>query len=247
MRLLSWALSDVGQKRQHNEDNYLVDEDLGLYAVADGMGGHAGGKKASTLAVEEFHRVVQESHPEDLGRNDQAVSALLRRAAQQAGQLVYHTAKQNPELHGMGTTLTALLFFDGRVCMAHVGDSRAYLFRDGRVSQLSEDHSWVHEQVKAGLISQEEANTSKLRHIITRSVGFEQDVKVDTLCVPVLMGDCFLLCTDGLTNYVDAEELGRIMTAHYYSNLPRVLVDLANERGGDDNITVVVIYAANAP
>jgi protein phosphatase len=145
----------------------------------------------------------------------------------------------------MGTTLTTLLFHGARACLAHVGDSRAYLYRDGRVEQISEDHSWINEQVKAGFLSEEEARGSKFKHIITRSVGFERDVSVDTLSVPVLMGDCYLLCSDGLSNYVDEDELARLLSTHYYSHLPGILVELANERGGDDNITVILVYVAN--
>jgi protein phosphatase len=145
----------------------------------------------------------------------------------------------------MGTTLTALLFNGGRVHLAHVGDSRAFLFRDGRIEQLSEDHSWINEQVKAGLITDEEAKHSKFKHIITRSVGFERDVSVDVMSLPVLMGDCFLICSDGLSNYLETDEIGRLLTTGYYSRVPGLLVDLANERGGDDNITVVLVYVAN--
>lgn len=245
MKLLCWALSDVGLKRDHNEDSFLVDSGLNLYAVADGMGGHAGGNQASRLAVEELRLVVEEGDPGSLGRKDEAACALMREAAKRAGRRIFRTARENPDLRGMGTTLTSLLFYETRVCMAHVGDSRAYLYRDGRVSQLSQDHSWIQEQVRAGLLTESEAKNSRLKHVITRSVGFEEDVQVDTLSMPVLMGDCFLLCSDGLSNYLTDEELGALMAGTYYSRLPSVLVDLANERGGDDNITVVVVYAAN--
>ena len=245
MKLLSWALTDVGLKRDHNEDAYLVDPELNLYAVADGMGGHAGGNQASHLAIDELRMVVEEGDPEGLGRKDEAACALMREAARRAGRRIFRAARDNPELKGMGTTLTSLLFYETRVCMAHVGDSRAYLYRDGRVSQISQDHSWIQEQVRAGLLTESEAKTSRLKHIITRSVGFEEDVQVDTLSMPVLMGDCFLLCSDGLSNYLSDEELGALMSSTFYAKLPSVLVDLAKDRGGDDNITVVVVYAAN--
>jgi len=245
MRILSWAKTDVGLQRDHNEDSFLADVDLGLFAVADGMGGHAGGDQASSLAIDEFHKVVEESDPTQLGRRDQAACALIREATKRAGARIYHTAQRNRALEGMGTTLTGFLFYDGRVCLAHVGDSRAYLYRDGRVEQVSKDHSWIAEQVRAGLLSESEAKTSRLKHVITRSVGFEVEVEVDSLSMPVLMGDCFLLCSDGLSNHVETEELAQLMTTHYYSTMPDVLVGLANDRGGDDNITVVVIYVAN--
>lgn len=250
MRILSWVQSDVGRKRGHNEDSYLAAVDSGLFVVADGMGGHAGGDQASNMAVSVLYSGIRKSVlPRDEAPvapgAESAALAVLRSAAKNAGEIIFDLAQKSPALMGMGTTLTALLFHGGRAHLAHVGDSRAYLFRDGRIEQLSEDHSWINEQVKAGLLTDEEARHSKFKHIITRSVGFERDVAVDVLSLPVLVGDCFVLCSDGLSNYVDADELGQILTTSYYGRTPRVLVDLANERGGDDNITVVVVYVAN--
>lgn len=247
MKLICWAMSDVGRKRDHNEDSFLIDDSLGLFVVADGMGGHAGGGRASQMAVELIKTSVVDaelSDPSNMNQ-DQPACDVLRMAARKAGHEIYSLAQSNTNLNGMGTTLTALLFHKARACLAHVGDSRAYLYRDGRVEQLSEDHSWINEQVKAGFISQEEARLSKFKHIITRSVGFERDVSVDTLSLPVLMGDCYLLCSDGLSNYMEEDELARLLMTHYYGHLPGVLIDLANDRGGDDNITVVLIYVAN--
>jgi protein phosphatase len=126
-----------------------------------------------------------------------------------------------------------------------IPDSRAFLYRDGRIEQLTEDHSWIAEQVKAGVMTEAEAKESKFRHIITRSVGFEREVDVDLFGVPVLPGDCYLMCSDGMSNYVENEEIGRIMAATYYRKVPQLLVDIANDRGGDDNITVVLVYVAN--
>jgi protein phosphatase len=247
MKLLSWALTDVGRKRDHNEDGYLAEEKLKLFVVADGMGGHAGGDRASQLAVQEIRETVAHA---DLGNpipgvREQPACQALRSGARRASSEIYRLAQRDRALNGMGTTLTSLLFHEHRVCLAHVGDSRAYLFRDGRIEQLSEDHSWINEQIKAGFLSEQEAKESKFRHIITRSVGFERDVEVDVLSMPVLMGDCYLLCSDGLSNYVEGEELGRLLATHYYRHVPRLLVDLANERGGDDNITVVLVYVGN--
>jgi protein phosphatase len=250
MRILSWVQTDVGQKRDHNEDSYLAAPEAGLYVVADGMGGHAGGDQASSIAV----TLLQEG-VEDAGLSGNRIAGapgeeppalrVLREASRRAGEVIFDMAQQNPHLAGMGTTLTALLFHGGRVHMAHVGDSRAYLFRDGRIEQLTEDHSWINEQVKAGLITNEEARHSKFKHIITRSVGFERDVAVDVMSLPVLMGDCFLMCSDGLSNYVENDELGQMLSSNYYGRIPKQLVNIANERGGDDNITVMLVYVAN--
>jgi protein phosphatase len=292
VKLISWSLSDVGRKRDHNEDSYLVDDELKLYVVADGMGGHQGGDHASRMAVEILRREVREAADFDqsarklldedpsLGSpafestlpgdaavapkvagdplretmplpRDSATSPLapaatvLRAAARVAGRAIFDAAQHDPRLSGMGTTLTSLLFHKERAHLAHVGDSRAFLFRDGRIEQITEDHSWIAEQVRAGVMTEAEAKESKFRHIITRSVGFEREVDVDLVAVPVLPGDCFLMCSDGMSNYIENEEIGRILQATYYRKVPQLLVDLANDRGGDDNITVVLVYIAN--
>jgi protein phosphatase len=150
-----------------------------------------------------------------------------------------------PASAGMGTTLTVLLFAGNTLHMGHVGDSRAYLYRDGRARQLTEDHSWIQEQVRAGLISAEEAKESRFRNIITRSVGFEPSVEPDLTAMAVQAGDCFVLCSDGLSNYLSADEFGQVLTGHFYRDVANVFVDMANERGGDDNVTCLVVYAGN--
>jgi protein phosphatase len=250
MKLFAWGLTDVGRKRDHNEDSFLINGEIRLFAVADGMGGHAGGDRASHLAVEILDREVQGADlgggTVPLGGNaDVPPARELRAAARVAGRTIFDLAEGNPQLNGMGTTLTAMLFTGGRAYLAHVGDSRAYLYRDDRIEQLTEDHSWIEEQVKAGFMTPAEAEESSLKHIITRSVGFEREVDVDLIAMPALMGDCFLLCSDGLSNHVRPEEMHQALREGYYSDVPRLLVDLANEKGGDDNITVVLVYVAN--
>ena len=155
MRLLAYSLSDVGKRREHNEDSFLVDETRTLYAVADGMGGHQGGERASKLAVETLGAAI--GAPAIDERPD-ALEA-LREATQAAGSAIFQAAQADEALRGMGTTLTTLWFQRGSAYMAHVGDSRAYLYRDGRVQQLSDDHSWVSEQVRAGMMSEEEVRS----------------------------------------------------------------------------------------
>src|SRR5438552_3022588 len=142
----------------------------------------------------------------------------------------------------MGTTITVALVEGERVAFGHVGDSRAYLIRDGRIEQLSEDHSLVNEQLKAGLITVDQARMSRFKHIITRSVGFEEDVAVDTMVVPTQEGDLYVLCSDGLANLVSTNEIRDVVYDNFLRDAPRKLIHLANERGGDDNITVVVFY-----
>jgi len=254
MRIVGWGASDVGRKRAHNEDSFLCNNDIGLYAVADGMGGHLGGERASRMAVDILEREIEDvfkagllvapPEPKVPGTSHPA-NGLLRRAVVEADRHIYEAALSNPELSGMGTTLTALLFAGGYVHLSHVGDSRAYLYRDGRARQLTEDHSWIQEQVRAGLISPEEAKESRFRNIITRSVGFEPSVEPDLAGIAVQPGDCYLLCSDGLSNYITLEELGQVLTGHFYRDVAGVFVDLANARGGDDNVTCLVVYAGN--
>ena len=264
MKLFAWGQTDVGSKRDHNEDSFLVAPDLGLFVVADGMGGHQGGDRASSLAVDIMKREVDAALQNGLGRariptgptevagnltksdDPPPAAAVLREATKAASHAIFDLAQADAQLQGMGTTLTALFVHNDKAYLGHVGDSRAYLYRDGKVSQLTEDHSWIREQVKAGLLTAEDARDSKFKHIITRSVGFERDVMVDLQQVPVNTGDCFVLCSDGLSNYVEPVELGSVLTASYYRKVPKILIELANERGGDDNISVVVVYAANA-
>ncbi len=246
MKLLAWGLSDVGRKRDHNEDSYLVQQPMGLFAVADGMGGHQAGEKASRMAIEILEREMAASVAAGaLENGGEGAAKAVKGAAQTAGAAIFDAAQADPEMSGMGTTLTALLIHAGRAHLAHVGDSRCYLFRDGKCQQLTDDHSWVSEQVRAGLLSEAEAKESKFKHIITRSVGFERDVQVDSNAIAVEPGDCFLLCSDGLSNYLEGDELAKVLTAHFYTKVPQLLIELANDSGGEDNVTVVLVHAAN--
>lgn len=227
-----------------------MDEPLGLFIVADGMGGHAGGGTASRIAVETIQRSVRtarEEEPERFGVpggvEESPVPDVLREAVEAACTSIFQTAQGDPELAGMGTTVTAALV-DGRTAfIAHVGDSRCYLLRGARIYQVSEDHSLVNEQLKAGAISQDEARNSRFKNIITRSVGFEEQVQVDLMGVELEVGDALLLCCDGLSNLVDDVEILRAVEESTLEETPGRLIALANERGGDDNITVVLLRA----
>jgi serine/threonine protein phosphatase PrpC len=171
---------------------------------------------------------------------------LMRSVARKASSAIFEASWAKPELRGMGTTLTAALVHAGRVHLVHAGDSRCYMFRDGRLRQLTDDHSWIAEQLRSGAITEAEAKSSKFRHVITKSIGFERDIDADLKSVPVSAGDCFLLCSDGMSNYVEHGELERIVAMTWYRRLPETLIDLANQRGGEDNVTVVVGLVANA-
>lgn len=172
---------------------------------------------------------------------------LMRGVVKRASSAIFEAAWAKPELRGMGTTLTAVLVHGGRAHLVHAGDSRCYMFRDGHLKQLTDDHSWIAEQLRSGQISEAEAKSSKFRHVITKSIGFERDIEADMKSVPVSAGDCFLLCSDGMSNYIEHGELERIVAMTWYRRLPETLIELANSRGGDDNITVVVGLVANAP
>src|SRR5437016_8024335 len=248
-RYRSAAKTDVGMKREHNEDSFLVNEDLGLYVVCDGMGGHAGGETASRLAVQTIERELLSAklRPDDPFASerpleDTPLAGALREAVEGACAAVFRTSRANPELAGMGTTCISLLVNADQALVGHVGDSRAYLVRDGQVWQLSEDHSLVNEQVRAGLLTDEEARHSRLKNIITRSVGFEEDVLVDVIGGETRGGAKFLLCSDGLSNLIDNDEIRDALLRTELDQVPEMLIQLANSRGGDDNITVIAVH-----
>ena len=258
MQVQAFGVTDVGRKRKHNEDALLADDDLGLYVVADGMGGHAAGEVASAKAVEVIHRVVGEHQaliasyaedPADFDLRDKC-QHLVEKAVQTACGEIFAMAQESPEKRGMGTTTVVVLRAGPKAIVGHVGDSRVYLLRNGQAHQLTEDHTLVNAQLKQGLITKEEAERAAFANVITRSVGYQESVQVDTLLTDLLPGDRFLLCSDGLSGYVNDDEWGKFLGAADASALPEKLIQLANHRGGKDNITALVVEvegAAQAP
>lgn len=258
MKILSCGITDIGRKRQRNEDSYLVNDKLRLYVVADGMGGHAGGEFASRIAVSTVEEIFKGDDRANSGvaentyldseapEGDAHPQGRLKDAINRAGSMIVRRATEEPELRGMGTTATVMLVGEGKSYFAHVGDSRAYCVREGNITQITEDHSLVHEQLKSGLITEEEARTHQLKNIITRSVGVQEDVEVDTVVWKVQEGDSYLLCSDGLTNMVNDEEIREIVTNNETEQAARALVDKANESGGDDNITLILLRVIEA-
>lgn len=232
MRLVAGWATDVGLVRAANEDSYLVDDALGVFAVADGMGGHAAGEIASSTAVEALRAA--------LARGDDVVTAVLDANAE-----VFSRAHRQQSLAGMGTTLTVAVTEGGRhLRLGHVGDSRAYLLRDGVLDRLTDDHSMVEELLRAGRITAEEAAVHPQRNIVTRAIGISPlDLEVDTRLVEVTAGDRVMLCSDGLSGLTTASELQSLLDDRTCSPQEAAtrLVDLALAHGGDDNVTVVVI------
>lgn len=253
MRVVSVGLTDVGRKRSHNEDSFLIDDELQLYVVADGMGGHAGGGTASRIAVETIDRELRkarDSHDNPFittpNLQDSPIPEALRGAVEKACLAIYTAAQDDPRLAGMGTTVISLIVRDDQAFFGHVGDSRAYLIRGDLIQQVSEDHSLVNEQIKAGMITPEEAKHSRYKNIITRSVGFEEEVQVDVMGLQCEPGDIFMLCSDGLANMMEDHEILEIIrSSPRLEDTPQRLIDFANERGGDDNITVIVVQVGN--
>jgi PPM family protein phosphatase len=229
------ALSHPGRRRRQNEDAYVVEPPL--FAVADGMGGAKAGEVASGLAA----AAVQES-----GNDGQSGEARVEALIAEANRRVFMRASEDREASGMGTTMTVALLEDDRVAFGHVGDSRAYLIRDGQLEQLTDDHSLVAELVRSGKLTPEEAETHPQRSVITRALGTEADVDVDTFSVAVEPGDLFLLCSDGLTSMIDDQTiLGAVeQNRGSLEEAAKALVNAANRGGGEDNITVIFFEVA---
>ena len=229
IRLVVGAVTDVGLVRDHNEDGYLVDEAVGLLAVADGMGGHLGGEVASATALAALRRALADNG--DLGRSVEI-----------ANDVVFERSISDRALRGMGTTLTAgLIDDDGHLLIGHVGDSRAYLWRDQQLSRLTTDHSLVEELMAAGELTEEEAERDPRRSMITRALGLEPNVTVDLYTVDLVAGDRIVLCSDGLTSMVRESEAVAILAVESDpARAARHLVEAANAAGGVDNTTVVV-------
>jgi protein phosphatase len=223
-------LTDPGRKRRRNEDDYVVEPPL--FAIADGMGGAQAGELASSLAA----GAVRDDEGA-VGSGERHVTELI----QEANRRVYQRSSEDAAASGMGTTLTVALVEDGTVAFGHVGDSRAYLIRDGKLEQLTEDHSLVAELVRSGKLSPEEAETHPQRSVITRALGTDPDVDVDTFSIQTQPGDLFMLCSDGLTSMVEDEVILRTVEKHRddLQAAAKALIRAANKGGGEDNITVV--------
>jgi len=240
MKVLCEARSDVGRKRRGNEDALFLNPEQRLYVVADGMGGHAAGEVASRVAVDAINEFVtltggdeEITWPFGLDDSISYEGNRLKTAIRHANRRVLEATRESAEYEGMATTVAAVLVDGDTAHLAHVGDSRIYVWSEGEISQLTNDHSWVNEQIQSGVISAEQARSHPLRNVVTRALGGRSDLVVDVL----------LLCSDGLTTMVGDEDIARILgeTASDVALAATALVEEANERGGEDNITVVLL------
>lgn len=234
----------IGRVRKQNQDNGAAHPELGLFLVSDGMGGHRGGETASALAVQYIVSSVRDAAQ----KKNWDPTQILVNAFHVAHQEIYERSKKDPLLQGMGTTTTALLFKDKRLTIGHVGDSRCYFLRPGQLWQATRDHSLVQEKLRAGLITREEAKTDRMKNVITRSVGFEQEVNVEVYHMNIQPGDSFLLCSDGLTGMIEDSAILEIFQNCLFSDASEdapqkttdALIAAANSHGGEDNVTAVV-------
>lgn len=253
VRVTACGRTDAGRVRSHNEDSFDIDEERELYVVADGMGGHSHGEVASRMAVEAIRRFVAEIEKEmdatwpfaydpALQRHSNVLKAAVRLAHDQ----VLSAIRRDGNLFGMGTTVVGCMVRGGTAAVAHVGDSRAYRFHGGKLDLLTQDHTWVNEQVVAGFLSEEQARDHPLKNVVTRALGGDSEVKVDVVEVELEPGDTLLLCSDGLTTMLDDREIEAHLAALGEGGLNGTcdaLVQEANSRGGHDNVTVVLLRA----
>src|SRR5207244_1825984 len=248
MQVKSFGLTHVGRQRQHNEDSFLVEDKARLYLVADGMGGHAAGEIASRIAVDSISEFILHSKEDD-GTWPHAYDEHYRRstnklmaAVRMANTQVLEAMRKDARLRGMGTTVVACLADADTMSFAHVGDSRAYLIREGQLSRITNDHSWVFEQVQAGMLTEAGAEKHPLRNVITRALGGALSVTPDASEVESRPGDVYLLCSDGLTGMVPEDEILRVVSENEdLEKACQTLIDLANERGGLDNVTAILV------
>lgn len=248
MKTKVFGLTDIGRRRENNQDQLLVNDRLGVYAVADGMGGHAAGEVASQIAIEALEDAMSDDSWQTDGASVEAVFAKLAEAFREGNRRICEAVITRGEWRGMGTTIVALVTSGERALIGHVGDSRAYLLREGRLVRLTNDHSWVSEQVRLGLLTDEEAHKHPMRNIITRALGNREELEVDVTEERFLPEDLFLLCSDGLSSMLSDNEIRDTLreTPEDPEKACRKLVEQANERGGDDNITVIVLAGSAA-
>lgn len=244
------AVTDIGKIREKNEDNVLISSDLGLGVVADGMGGHSAGEVASNIAVSVLAETVRKVNEGKLKIPDTFLPKLnfaerkMLMAANLANMAIYSTAQSSNVYRMMGTTMTGVVFNNDNAIAVHVGDSRLYLFRDGKIVQITTDHSLANEQVRRGLLTRAEADRSKIQNVLTRAMGIKKDIEFDLLKFPVKEGDVMLLCSDGLYKGLRESDMLQILQEGKNLSLVKLckqLVRVSNDKDGQDNISAVLI------
>ena len=233
-----WAVSDKGNKRDSNQDSYLVNENLGVFVVADGMGGHSGGEVASSLAVQTLETEIKALKAQGL-----PVRELIQKVYERASIRIFDKAAiESPELMGMGTTMVSCYVDENRIFIGNVGDSRCYLFDKTNLWQLTEDHSLLNEQIRSGILKPEQAASFTGRNVITRSVGYERVVHPDVIEREIQPGETYLLCSDGLSGLDPDVKIAECLITKALNEVALALVNLALAHGGDDNVTVLVLH-----
>jgi PPM family protein phosphatase len=242
------SLTNPGMVRSHNEDSVSYEAELGLVVLADGMGGYNAGEVASGIAVSvlssEVRYHLKDARPEDLDDSGEELAVtLLRDNVKKANLSIFRAAQSQPQYAGMGTTIVTALFYDDRVAVVHVGDSRMYRFRGETLESVTRDHSLLQEQIDSGLISKEDARLSKNKNLVTRAVGIDADVEPELHVYEVQVGDLYLLCSDGLNDMVEDGDIGMTLQL-LQNNLPLAatqLIQMANDNGGRDNVSVILV------
>lgn len=248
MQLEAYAATDVGPVRENNEDNFLVDIDQAVFVVADGMGGHAAGEVASQIAIDTISDILIGANDPDETRlqlsvedPDEAIRERIRYCMNQASVRIRQAIRDEPAYRRMGTTLVMVLMDGDNAFIGHVGDSRAYLFRDSRIQRLTRDHTVVQQEMDAGRLTPELARIVPHKNILTRSVGAQGPVDPDISLRPVQRGDLFILCSDGVTDPLEDEAIAQLCRNTHPEDLAQTLVDESIRGGGEDNITVVIV------
>jgi len=243
------ALTDVGVRRDHNEDCVAVFPEHGLAVLADGMGGYNAGEVASAMAIDVIGDYIKSASLDTVREQINAqtgyteYSVLVRQAVEAANEAIHRTANTKDECAGMGTTVLVAALYGDRITAAHVGDSRMYRLRDRKLSHVTEDHSLIHEQVRRGLLTPDDARNSRIKNLVTRALGVDSGVEPDLVEDMVRVGDIYLLSSDGLTDVVSDEAIGHVLIEQH-SHLPKaakLLVSMANKAGGPDNISVILV------
>ena len=238
MKILAFGKSDIGKKRTTNQDSILMNDKIGLYAVADGMGGHKGGETASAMALDVINSAIEKINEK---KSTTHIIPFIKEAVSLASMKIYERSLMDESLRGMGTTLVSVYFYDKSAYISQVGDSRVYLYKDDELWKVTEDHSLINEQIRSGAITKKEAEKLNYKNVITRSVGFEEIVNVDVYIREVEKGDIFLLCSDGLTSMLDDEDIAEQITSKDLSASVDNLINKANESGGLDNVSVILL------